>query len=38
MSPDGVHELGQSELKRLQAEMDAILKAIGYTQGSWANG
>ena len=34
MSPDEVHELGQSELKRLQAEMDTILKAIGYTQGS----
>ncbi len=34
MSPDEVHELGQSELKRLHAQMDTILKEIGYTQGS----
>jgi uncharacterized protein (DUF885 family) len=34
MSPDEVHEMGQSELKRLHAQMDAILKEIGYTQGS----
>ena len=34
MSPDEVHELGQSELKRLHGEMDAILKEIGYSQGS----
>jgi len=34
MSPDEVHEMGQSELQRLHAEMDAILKGIGYAQGS----
>jgi uncharacterized protein (DUF885 family) len=34
MSPDEVHELGQSELRRLHAQMDAILKEVGYTQGS----
>jgi len=34
MSPDEVHELGRSELARLHARMDAILKEIGYTQGS----
>ena len=34
MSPDEVHELGQSELKRLHAQMDTILKEIGYTQGT----
>ena len=34
MSPDEVHELGQNELKRLHAEMDTILKEVGYTQGS----
>ena len=34
MSPDEVHELGQSELKRLHGEMDTILKEVGYTQGS----
>lgn len=34
MSPDEVHEMGQSELRRLHARMDAILKEIGYTQGT----
>ena len=34
MSPDEVHEMGQSELQRLHAQMDAILKEIGYSQGS----
>jgi len=34
MSPDEVHEMGQSEVKRLHAQMDAILKQAGYTQGS----
>jgi uncharacterized protein (DUF885 family) len=34
MSPDEVHALGQSELKRLHAQMDAILKQAGYTQGT----
>ncbi|HET7617079.1 MAG TPA: DUF885 domain-containing protein [Gemmatimonadaceae bacterium] len=34
MSPDEVHEMGRSELQRLHARMDAILKEIGYTDGS----
>jgi uncharacterized protein (DUF885 family) len=34
MSPDEVHEMGQTELKQLQARMDTILKEIGYSQGS----
>jgi uncharacterized protein (DUF885 family) len=34
MSPDEVHEMGRSELQRLHAQMDAILKEIGYAQGS----
>jgi uncharacterized protein (DUF885 family) len=34
MSPDEVHELGQTELRRLHAQMDAILKEIGYSRGS----
>jgi uncharacterized protein (DUF885 family) len=34
MSPDEVHEMGRSELQRLHARMDAILKEIGYAQGS----
>jgi uncharacterized protein (DUF885 family) len=34
MSPDEVHEMGRSELQRLHARMDEILKEIGYTQGS----
>src|SRR4051812_14366044 len=34
MSPDEVHEMGRSELQRLHAQMDAILKDIGYSQGT----
>jgi uncharacterized protein (DUF885 family) len=34
MSPDQVHEMGQVELQRLHAQMDAILKEIGYSQGA----
>jgi uncharacterized protein (DUF885 family) len=34
MSPDDVHEMGRSELERLHAQMDTILKGIGYTHGS----
>ena len=34
MSPDEVHELGRTELERLQARMDTILKGVGYAQGS----
>jgi uncharacterized protein (DUF885 family) len=34
MSPDQVHEMGQIEVQRLHAQMDAILKEIGYSQGT----
>jgi uncharacterized protein (DUF885 family) len=34
MSPDQIHELGRGELEQLNARMDAILKEIGYSQGS----
>ena len=34
MSPDEVHQMGRSELQRLHAQMDTILKQIGYSQGS----
>lgn len=34
LSPDEVHESGQRELKELHAQMDVILKEIGYTKGS----
>jgi uncharacterized protein (DUF885 family) len=34
MSPDEVHRMGLAELEALHARMDAILKAIGYAQGS----
>jgi uncharacterized protein (DUF885 family) len=34
MSPDEIHELGQRELEALHARMDAILKELGYSQGS----
>ena len=34
MSPDEVHDMGRSELERLHVQMDAILKEIGYPQGS----
>jgi uncharacterized protein (DUF885 family) len=34
LSPDQVHEMGKSELQRLHAQMDAILKEIGYSQGT----
>ena len=34
MSPDEVHEMGQSELKRLHARMDEILRELGYAQGT----
>jgi uncharacterized protein (DUF885 family) len=33
MSPDEIHEMGRSELQRLQAQMDGILKQLGFTQG-----
>ncbi|HEV2983783.1 MAG TPA: DUF885 domain-containing protein [Vicinamibacterales bacterium] len=34
MTPDEVHAMGQSELDRLQSQMDAIMKGIGVTKGS----
>jgi uncharacterized protein (DUF885 family) len=34
MTPDEVHEMGRRELEQLQAQMDDILKRVGYTQGS----
>lgn len=34
MTPDEVHEMGQRELKQLHAEMDTILKGIGFTTGT----
>lgn len=34
MTPDEVHQMGLEQLKAIQAEMDVILKAEGYSQGS----
>jgi uncharacterized protein (DUF885 family) len=34
MSPDEVHAMGRDELRRLEAQMDEVLKQIGYSQGS----
>jgi uncharacterized protein (DUF885 family) len=34
MSPDEIHEVGRSELEGLHSQMDAILKEIGYPQGT----
>lgn len=34
MTPEEVHDRGREELKALQSEMDAILKAQGLTQGT----
>jgi uncharacterized protein (DUF885 family) len=34
MSPDEIHEMGRSELQRLHAQMDAILKESSYSQGT----
>lgn len=34
MSPDEVHRMGLDQLRTIQAEMDTILKGLGYTQGS----
>jgi uncharacterized protein (DUF885 family) len=33
MTPDEVHEAGRSELQRLNAQMDGILRGVGYSQG-----
>ena len=35
MTPDQVHELGQQEVKRIRAEMEALIKETGFT-GSFA--
>jgi uncharacterized protein (DUF885 family) len=32
MTADEIHEMGRSELQRLHAQMDGILKGIGYSQ------
>ena len=34
MTPDEIHELGLSELRSLHAQMDPILREVGYTNGS----
>jgi uncharacterized protein (DUF885 family) len=34
MTPDQVHQLGLSEVARIEAEMDAILRVEGLTEGS----
>jgi uncharacterized protein (DUF885 family) len=34
MTPDEIHELGRNELRELHAQMDTILKEVGYAQGS----
>ena len=34
MTPDEVHAMGQSELEELHAQMDTILKGVGYTKGT----
>ena len=34
MSPDAVHEAGRTELQSLHAQMDGILKGLGYSQGT----
>jgi uncharacterized protein (DUF885 family) len=34
MTPDEIHELGQTELRGLHAQMDTILKEVGYSQGT----
>ena len=34
MTPDEVHAMGQRELEQLHAEMDTILRGIGFTSGT----
>jgi uncharacterized protein (DUF885 family) len=34
MTPDEVHETGQNEVQQLHAQMDTILKGLGYRQGT----
>jgi uncharacterized protein (DUF885 family) len=35
LSPDRIHELGLAEVRRIRAEMDSIIKGVGF-QGSFA--
>ncbi len=37
MTPDEVHAMGQSELQRLQAEMETIFQGLGMTKGTIAD-
>lgn len=34
MTPDEIHQMGLDQVKFLHAQMDTILKGLGYTQGS----
>jgi uncharacterized protein (DUF885 family) len=34
MTPDEVHEMGRTELQQLHAQMDTILKSVGYGAGT----
>jgi uncharacterized protein (DUF885 family) len=34
LSPDEIHETGRSELQDLHAQMDVILKGVGYSKGT----
>jgi uncharacterized protein (DUF885 family) len=34
MTPDEIHQLGHDTLRSLHAQMDTILRKVGYTQGS----
>jgi uncharacterized protein (DUF885 family) len=34
MTPDDIHEMGRSELERLHAQMDGLLKEAGYSRGT----
>jgi uncharacterized protein (DUF885 family) len=34
MTPDEVHDMGRRELEQLHAQMDTLLKSVGYTQGT----
>lgn len=34
LSPDEVHQMGLDQLRDLQAQMDVILKGLGYSQGT----
>src|SRR6185503_20718155 len=34
MTPDEIHTMGQSELQQLHAQMDIILKGLGFSRGT----